>query len=363
MIDGAIRRRGFRLGTKGARRLSLGLGVLVFMSVVFWLGSRPHQDPPATHDSAPSREVLRIRQNTKVGGWVVLPEWFGVWVAGGGTLFEIDQQTGEARQTGRGAWDYDYVKLARYGEGTILLASGRTLSQVDAGSGTTMSRLDLGDLGTIDAVLYENNRTWVTASTARAGVLALIDLDTGRVLDRFEVGQGRHQLLSSAGYLVVGSQDPERASVVRVDPRTGTTTPIHYGPGSIAAVGSRLWVASDGEVVCLDLIDLTSCGRVDIPRAVSLASDEARLWVLSSTGSTSSSTYEPDPDQPATVALLDGVSGKIIAGPLALPSFTPATISAFHGNAWIGFHDEGRVVRIDCQAGLCHVPGWGDQST
>jgi hypothetical protein len=366
MIDraiGSVRTRSER----SIHRLILTLGVLAlpFLAVAcdLRLGAAPDRATPRTDEPAPPHEVLRIGQDTKVGGWVVLPEWFGVWVAGGGTLFEIDQKTGEARQTGRGRWDYDYVQLARLGEGAIFLASGKTLSEVDARSGTIIQRLDLGHIGYVDALLYTRSGTWVTASTAHGGVLAKIDLDTGEALDRIEIGQGVHQLVKSAGYLFVGSLDPEKPSVLRVDPRTGATTPMPTGQGSIAGVGSRLWVASNGQVDCVDAIDLTSCGGVHIPRAVSLASDGSRLWVLSFTGSTSSSLYEPDPDQPATVSLLDGVSGEIVGGPLALPSYTPATISAFQGHAWIGFHDEGRVVRIDCVSGHCSVAGWGGQST
>jgi len=358
MTDRAIGSVRTRLGERSIHRLVLTLGVLVLLLPGVACDPRvedaPEADPSPADGSAQLGDVLRIGQDTKVGGWVVLPEWFGVWVAGGGTLFEIDQETGEVRQTGRGTWDYDYVQLARYGEGTIFLASGRKLWQVDARSGRIHQRLDLGHLGYVDAVLYTRSGTWVTASTAHGGVLAKIDLDTGEALDRIEIGQGVHQLVKSAGYLFVGSRDPERPSVLRVDPRTGATTPMPTGQGSIAGVGSRLWVASNGRVDCVDAIDLTSCGGIRIPRAASLASDRARLWVLSFTGSTSSSLYEPDPDQPATVTLLDGVSGEIVGGPLALPSYTPATISAFHGHAWIGFHDEGRVVRIDCDSGRCY---------
>jgi hypothetical protein len=345
--------------------LTLGALVLLFLAIACdpRLGAAPDLDPPPTDASAQPRDVLRIGQDTKVGGWVVLPEWFGVWVAGGGTLLQIDQKTGEVRQTGRGSWDYDYVQLARYGEGTILLASGRTLWALDARSGGVVQRIDLGQLGSVDAVLQTRSGTWVTATGEDGGVLAKIDLDSGEVMDPIQIGHGRHELVKSAGYLFVGSQDALQPSILRVDPGTGETMPMRWAPGSIAAVGSRLWIASDGEVLCLDAVDLTSCGEVQIPRAASLASDGAQLWVLSLTGSTSSSLYEPDPDQPATVSLLDGVSGEIVGGPLALPSFTPATISAFHGHAWIGFHDEGRVVRIDCEPGHCSVAGWAGQST
>src|SRR3954466_12770202 len=48
-------------------------------------------------------------------------------------------RTGATTVTARGPWDYDYVRLAEYGEGTILIATGssrRQLIEMDAGSGT-----------------------------------------------------------------------------------------------------------------------------------------------------------------------------------------------------------------------------------
>jgi hypothetical protein len=73
------------------------------------------------------------------------------------------------------------------------------------------------------------------------------------------------------------------------------------------------------------------------------------LWVLSVNGSTSRTLYEPDPNQPATVTLVNGATGEVLADALPLPSgeHTPATISAFDGHAWIGFHDTGTLIRID----------------
>jgi hypothetical protein len=319
---------------------------------------------PAVFEAPPLLE-LRIGLDVDADGWVVLPEWSGVWVAGGGTLSEIDQERGEVRRTGTGRWDYDSVQLARYGEGTILLASGSTLWALDAGSGGVVRRNDPEHVGSVDAVINTRSGTWVAASEHDGGVLARIDLDTGAASHLVQIGHGRHQLVTSAGYLVVGSQDPTGPGLVRVDPRTGAKLTLRWGTGSIASVGYRVWVATGDHVRCIDVLDGTSCGDVLVPGAVSVASDGGRLWVLSATGSTSTSTYQPDPDRPATVTLVDGVNGEIVGGPLSLPSITPATISAFDGRAWIGFHDGGRVIRIDCGAGRCSVPGWDarDQST
>jgi hypothetical protein len=72
------------------------------------------------------------------------------------------------------------------------------------------------------------------------------------------------------------------------------------------------------------------------------------LWVLSVNGSTSRTLYEPDPNQPATVTLVNGATGEVLADALPLPSGEhTATISAFDGHAWIGFHDTGTLIRID----------------
>ena len=328
---------------------------------------RPPGPTSSAHAEISSRPIrdLRIGLDVDADGWVVLPESFGVWVAGGGALSEIDQDSGEVRLTGTGRWDYDFVQLARYGEGTILLASGTTLWSLDASSGGVVQRNDLEHVGYLDAVINTGSGTWVAASEHDGGVLARIDLDTGAASRRVRIGHGRHELVSSAGYLVVASQDPTRSGIFRVDPRTGAKMTLRWGTGSIASVGYRVWVATGDHVRCIDVLDATGCGEVSVPGAVSVASDGARLWVLSATGSTSTSTYEPDPDRPATVTLVDGVNGEVVAGPLALPSITPATISAFQGHAWVGFHDGGRVIRIDCGVGRCSVPGWlaRDQST
>ncbi len=112
---------------------------------------------------------LRIGLDVAAEGWVVLPEWSGVWVAGGGTLSEIDQDSGEVRQTGEGAWDYDYVQLAEYGEGGILLASGSVLWALDASSGGVIDRLDLDHLGSVGAVVQTRSGAWVAASGGGGG--------------------------------------------------------------------------------------------------------------------------------------------------------------------------------------------------
>jgi hypothetical protein len=259
-------------------------------------------------------------------------------------------------QTGHGKWDYDYVRLAEYGEGSIWLVSGSTLLLMDSRTGTTIRRFDLGSLGTIDAVFQDSTGpTWVTVSGPQGRFLAQLNLDNGHVFDRRMI-QGAHQIAEADDLLFVSSQGP---ALLRVDPTSGNQMRIPgAAPDAIAGVDHKLWMVEGGTVRCIDaVLPAADCTQITIPWAAALAADGNDLWVLSTTGSTSSSIYLPDPSQPATVTLINGVTGKVLGGPLALPDTTPASISAYNGHAWIGFHDTGRLLRIDrCALGSCSTP-------
>ena len=300
-----------------------------------------------------SPSALRITKRATVPGWIVLPTPTGILIAGAGRLFELDPEEGGAPQVASGGWDYDFARLADAGDGTILIASGRTLWRFDPRDRSIVDRHDLAGLGYLDAVVRTRSGTWVTASNGEQNVLARIDLDTGKVLERFPVDQGVHQIAEADGYLFVMSQS--YPALVRVDLVSGDMTSIRVGPGSIAVVGSRIWVATDDEVACIYADHLTPCGEIPVARAgSSLSSDGQTLWLLSFTGSKDPSIYLPDPNQPATVTMLDGNTGEILAGPLRLPDHTPATIAAFHEHVWIGFHDTGTILQVGrCDPAVC----------
>jgi hypothetical protein len=301
--------------------------------------------PPAPQTPAGH---LTLGDETRVEGWVTLATAFGVSVAGDGQLFEVDPETGRSRRVATGNWDSDQVGLSDYGEGTIFLTTDSTLLMLDARSGIVIQTLDLSSLGVLHDVLQSRSgSTWVTASSQGAGeALARIDLETGAVLERFRVGQG--EVVGAAGYLFTSSDRLDGAGIVRVDPTSGDLTAVPgMASGSIAAIGSHVWGISGEGVTCVDAVALISCGHVPVTRPGLLASDARRLWVLTVTGSRSSTLYLPDPAQPASVVLIDGATGEVLAQPIPLADTTPASLSAFGGHAWVGFHDTGRILRID----------------
>lgn len=326
-----------------------------------WSVTRPVAAPtqsvtpsPMPSPSAPVRE-LRIAVDAKVDGWIPLDAGIHVWVAGPGTLSLVDRTTGNARIVSRGPWDYDYTQLADNGEGTILLAEGSSLWEI-AGDGTVIATMDLG-LGSISAILQTDRRTWVAATGPDGGVLAEIDLADGHAIQTFPIGQGVYQLAAMPGYLFVGTREPRGPAVLRIDLSTGRMDPVPGAEGlAIAVSGSTLWWASSNVIHCVDARLLTACGDVDIRAPVALAGDGGSLWVLSATGSTSDTLYEPDPNNPAQLTELDGTTGEVIAGPTDLPDSTPARLSVRDGRAWVGFHDSGRLVMVQrCPLSGCDI--------
>jgi hypothetical protein len=362
------------------RRISAMVTAAVISCFVFaglWEASRAPAVPlvsptisqrptPTSQGPTPTEIVphdgLEIARTTSANGWVVLPDGFGIWVAGPGTLTRIDPETGDVRVTAHGGWDYDFVHLAQGGDGTILIASGTELLRLDGGSGTVIAKLDLSSLGYIDSVLSWKG-TWVTASAEDGGqTLARVDLDTGRVVQRIDgIGQGIHELAHADGYLFVGSREYQGPALLRIDPGTAEVTSLRTAPAgaSIAGVGSQLWITRGTAfevpvdvVQCINAETLRSCGEVNLPSTPSeVAADGRDLWVLSGRSSGGS-----DRAQPAHVTVLDGTTGEVLAGPLSLPG-NPSSIVAFGGRAWVGYYNSGTVIEVDlCKPGTCSSP-------
>jgi hypothetical protein len=288
-------------------------------------------------------------------GDVLATHWvdtYGVYAATPGSLFGIDPSSGYVKRTASPGWDPEAVRLADYGEGSIFAAWGTRVGEFGNGVQGPVVKLATRVVG---AVMYGDSGLWVTEWTGKAWILVRIDPTTGETVGAgIPVGQGRHSIVEADGYVFVAGPVGDGPSMVRVDPRNGSTQLVSSSStGGLAAVGSNVW-GVDGDVSCVDTVTLAACGGdVHVPRAAAVAADGDRVWVLSATGSKDASVYIPDPDQPATVTLIDGSSGAVLAGPIPLPDVTPAYISAANGHAWVGFYDSGLLLRVD----ICPDPG------
>jgi hypothetical protein len=321
----------------------------------------PSPSPASTTMDRPSPQTppqrLEIRRTVDGNGWVVLPDAFGIWVAGPGTLTRIDPRTGATTVTARGPWDYDYVRLAEYGEGTIFIATGssrRHLIEMDARSGTVLARIDVSALGYVDAVLALNGGVWVTASGARGSqVLAEIDPDTGHIERRqHRIGQGLHGLIEAGGYLFVISNGYHGGTLSRVDPRTVEVTRIPGVPpgAAVAGVGSHVWWGSSQGAHCIDALALQPCGHVDISGYIQMASFERQLWVVFTPPAGS---VDANGRRRSKIVVIDGRDGSALAGPLRIPG-RPSSIAAFGHSAWLGYYRNGTVTEVDrCDPERC----------
>jgi hypothetical protein len=283
-----------------------------------------------------------------------MADGFGVNVAGGGTLQNVDPKTGQSSNVARiGNWDYDFTTLGRYGEGSLWLASGQDLWFIGGSPHYAIGRrYDLDRLGYLGSVHQASpsagGGTWVAATgdRQRDGLLAELDPDSGSIIRTFDAKGGSGTITDADGFIIAETA----TGVVRIDPRTGHVTAkrLEPTPQGFASTGDRIWWTSGrGAVNCLFVETLTDCGTVSVPRATTLSVDGKWLWVLSTTGSRKATIYIPDPSQPATVTLLNGETGHVVAGPVELPHHTPASLTSYNGHAWVGFHDAEMVVRID----------------
>jgi len=283
-----------------------------------------------------------------------MADGFGVHVAGGGTLQNLDLETGQSSEVAHiGSWDYDFSRLGRYGEGSLWLASGHDLWDIAGSPQYVISQqYDLHRLGYLSGILQASpaagGGTWVgaTGDGRPGGLIAELDPDSGSLIRRFIIRDGPGTITEADGYVIATTG----SGILRLNPRTGRARPQHIGvfPQGVASTRDRIWWVGDGDVInCLLMPALAACGRVRLPRASMLSGDGSRLWVLSETGSRDPSIYLPDPSEPTTVTLVDGMTGDIIAGPVAIHHHTPASFTAYDGHAWIGFHDDEEVIRID----------------
>jgi hypothetical protein len=210
---------------------------------------------------------LEVASEQKAGGWTVLADAFGVWVAGAGTLTLVDSETGATSPVGAGPWDYDFTVLAEYGEGSIFLGSGTTLWEL-AIDGTVIHRFLLPAVGYIDAVHFvpSSVELWVAGSGARSGnVVARIDPDSGRVMDRYSVDQGLHEITDAAAVFIASRAS--RHPVQRIDPSSGAQRPFPTidRQDCLDRRVDLLWAEEGDAVRCIDATSFAPCGEVRIP--------------------------------------------------------------------------------------------------
>jgi streptogramin lyase len=71
--------------------------------------------------------------------------------------------------------------------------------------------------------------------------------------------------------------------------------------------------------------------------------------VLSDSGSTSSTTYEPDPGSPATVQRIDPETNSLVGEPTPV-GMTPGFLAVGLGSVWFGDFTDSTLTRLEIAA-------------
>jgi hypothetical protein len=330
LVTGDLQRFPVRVGWSVAARLDDSLWALG------WDGTLTRVDLFRERSPASVASIgLEIGLTSDVDAWHMVASQGGVFAVGANELVSIGPATGRSRTIATGPWDYDYADVASSGNQVAVVSERDMQTFLPDGSRLSGAQIKPG-VGNLLHVGIEGRWLWVTTDN---GFLARVDPDTGRIDYGMPANTG--PLVVANGYVVVGN--------LRLNTATLAFHRLPYwtdGATDAAVVGDHLWFVGDGWLRCVDVRTLEVCGDLTIPRAASVAAAGTHLFVLTATGSTDPNIYLPDPDEPATVVVVDAENGQLL-GTLPLPDHTPATISAWNDHAWVGFHDSGRVIRID----------------
>ncbi len=183
--------------------------------------------------------------------------------------------------------------VATSGDGRRVVAAdltkGDALEVVEAPGGASLGRVTVGKGGHHLASSPDGRRLAVTRS--EAGRLALVDLETLRVVTDVETGAGANYALFAPGGETVYVSNMEAGDVAVVEVATGRVTrrlPAAETPGHMAlsAEGRRLYVASEqsGTLVAIDPVRGEVLGRVRVgnePHGVALDPDGTQVYVSS----------------------------------------------------------------------------------
>jgi streptogramin lyase len=215
------------------------------------------------------------------------------------------------------------------------------LLRIDLETGKVRARIDVG--GSPGGVIAAAGAVWV--HDWERGRLSKVDARTNRVVKTLTVGSANSDLAFAAG--AVWAID-ERGLLVRVDPDTAAVTerkslgaaatlPTDGSSGStLAAAGDTLWiVGGDGHITEVDARTARILGRargpaLPVEKSRRAGADDSGLWISS----------------PARRELLhiDARTRKVARLPVR---GDPGPLAIVNGRIWVGtVHDTGSLTRV-----------------
>jgi hypothetical protein len=285
-----------------------------------------------------------------------------VWVASLGRVLKIDP-AGPRVVASIPVSDRldDQDAIAASGSVWVTVGSLHEVVEIDPSSDSSTASYSVVSVpGFPVQIAADDTSVWVISASSKTNGSALlirIDPKSGAITQRIPIHaeprlgfavEGGAAWVDEGDILLRVAADGTRSQLPGSGGPLGT--PIAVGDGSVwfgNPSGVRRVDATSGNVLATITTALPPIG---------LSFSDGSLWVLTATGSTSDSVYQPDPNRPSTVLRIDPATNRVDAGPVTVGS-TPAWLAAGGGAAWVVSYDPARLVRVAPSQGSSPAPG------
>ena len=330
-IEGRLRRQAWRRAGIAAVCLAIAVAAVTAASSLW-----PSSGPPVSRPHPRPAPPLVIVSRTHLGPAItkIAAGYGGVWVVGLGVIYRVDPATGREVATISVPGTNEVTSDLAVGAGSVWVSSAgghRGVYRIDPRRNRVRSFLRLSLVPTGIAVAY--GRVWATEPTQGPAIVVRIDPRTNRVSGPpIRVGVSAGRIVPAAGALwVTGGNIVSGLS--RINPVTGTVTPILANVESVDAVGAgSLWVIpTRGGIQRVDPTTGRVTATVPLPNAVRVTFWAGSAWA----------SIEP----PGTLARIDPASNRIV-GQAVPTGTTPVYIASSPNGLWVANIDTGNLLHL-----------------
>jgi len=280
------------------------------------------------------------------GVTAIVTGYSAVWAATPGSVVRIDPSTNRIAATIPVTGIGDSGKLA-VGAGSVWVTHSGSVARIDPTTNAVTADIAVG--GPVLGVAASDSAVWVTSQGPSGSQLVTVDPATNQVSGQpTSLPDGATELTYVQGRLWVDIS-MNGGSVVSVDPSTRQVSSVPEATIPEAASGNSLWAPAWTGVDRIDPNTNTVVAAIKVARVVQTAAGLNWVWALTETGSTSSTLYEPEQSQPATLVMLDPATNSIVGTPVSV-GISPAYMAVGEGAVWVAQYDSGIVTRVNLPA-------------
>jgi hypothetical protein len=338
----------------------LAAGLIIVAGIVlplYFLGGvvRPSVNPknprnprakPVHLAAAPT--VTQLALNDGISG---ITTGFGaVWVEGlSGVVYRITPSTDTIAAQ---------ISLTATGDpGPISAGSGGIwatdesglVAEIDPSTNQIIGSVNIGSH--ISGIAAGGGQVFATITEDSGSSLVLINPQTWSHVKALALpGDGAGPITYYGGTLWI-TNTSSGGSVTHVDSQTlsiiPTVSALQDITSPIAAAPAEVWAATSAAAIEVDATTGAVVQTVPIAQAAQVAvGNGSEVWALQGSGSTSSTTYEPDPNSPESVVQIDPVLGQPIPGTATSLGQSPSSLAVGEGGAWVADLDSGIVWHV-----------------